>query len=386
MIPSPGDLVLVAQRGLNIAPIADPRPFAEQGDLGHSKVQRYALQLGRTRVMIRHRHADPTSVKCRRDLNIYLEAEPTGNGCIDIGDFNEFPQEREGVAILFPKLRTFRRGKDDGEWLTTIDGAVVSDALAMGSSARGFDPEMGAQHRPAMVTIDKPIRATRHFRWQRAAPIAMGKWTEEDRRCFSEQLDSNIDEAWNTLFNATGACRPSLVESCLWGGWSAGSDDAARSLDRRWKRYRQQLARCSKDGDEQAKTHMEAIIELLRRASEDRLLVWKALVNTRSGAATWIKTRMANRAAPPQPTMDRVTLSANEIAWKLATGLADRWNAGIMTWQRSGGVTTSFVAELPARVGFRRPRLQGRGIRWTSRSWWVRLARQRWRRGRMRWC
>ena len=149
-------------------------------------------------MIIRHRHADPTSAKSRRELNIYIEAEPTGNGCIDIGDFNEFPQQREDVAILLPKLRTSRREKDDGEWLTTINGAVVSDALAKGSSARGLDPEMGAQHRPTMVAIDKPIEATRHFRWQMAAPIAMGTWTEEDRRSFSEQVGSHIDEAWNT--------------------------------------------------------------------------------------------------------------------------------------------------------------------------------------------
>ena len=146
-----------------------------------------------------------------------METEPTVNGCIDIGGFNAYPAPREGVTVLFSKLKTFRKGRKDGGWLTTIDGAVVSDALAKGSSVRGLEPVMGAQHRPTLIAIDKAIEATRHFRWQRAAPIAMGTWTEEDRISFREQVDSQIDEALNTWFNTTGASRPLLVESCLWG-------------------------------------------------------------------------------------------------------------------------------------------------------------------------
>ena len=152
-------LLTVARRGLNFAPI---RSQVEDGDF---RIQRFAWQIGSTRLLVRHRHAHSSSPSERARFNNLCSAECAGDICLDVGDFNELPVAEPGFARVFPDSGTFRLNSQLPKFETCIDGAVVSNALAHGATAHLYPAVDGAQHCP--VGISFPLTPEFHecFRW-----------------------------------------------------------------------------------------------------------------------------------------------------------------------------------------------------------------------------
>ena len=97
-----------------------------------------------------------------------------------------------------------------------------------------------------------------------------------------------------------------------------------------WKRVRRVQARLSAGNDREVDTLLGEITFLIDYAGKERLTRWKKLVETRRGAAKWIKSKMCSRFEPVLPSsMEDATFSACEIASRLAPELAERWNTGV---------------------------------------------------------
>ena len=109
------------RHGISMAPIAGTKEDAD------FRVQRFALQHGVNRVLIRHRHGDHESAAKRLALDKTLAGHAHGKLVVDIGDFNEFPDisRFDNAVVVFPDSCTFRRTVSCSEASTTIDGAVV---------------------------------------------------------------------------------------------------------------------------------------------------------------------------------------------------------------------------------------------------------------------
>ena len=91
-------------------------------------MQRLAPQMGALRIPIRHRHAHSGSAAARQDYNDALSTEESGRHTIDIGDFNELPDPPfNGESyVLFPNDNTYRLNSADDQFITCIDGCIVS--------------------------------------------------------------------------------------------------------------------------------------------------------------------------------------------------------------------------------------------------------------------
>jgi len=119
------NMVVLARRGLNFVPVK-----SLAGDEEY-RMQRFAFKIGSSRILLRHRHA-PSDGPCqRRALNQLLNDEPTGELLIDIGDFNELPAVGEGLVRAFPTENTYRHNSQTDDFVSCIDGAVVSHTLGL---------------------------------------------------------------------------------------------------------------------------------------------------------------------------------------------------------------------------------------------------------------
>ena len=157
VVHSSGNLVVLAKRGLNIAPI---RSLAGDDDF---RMQRFVLLVGSTRIRIRHRHAPSDGPSNRRVLNNLLAAEPMGDLVIDIGDFNEYPSASPGRCILFPDGFTYwHQPRNDANCTSTlrIDGAVVSDLPSHETSADVVPTRALTQHSTYLCALQWASRRT----------------------------------------------------------------------------------------------------------------------------------------------------------------------------------------------------------------------------------
>ena len=93
------------------------------------RVQRFALKLGRARVLVRHRHAPSDGAGYRHELNSILATEPSGNLTIDVGDFNKLLLVTANSTWIFPSLNTFRLNTNTDNCISFIDGVVATQFL-----------------------------------------------------------------------------------------------------------------------------------------------------------------------------------------------------------------------------------------------------------------
>ena len=338
VVHSSGNLVVLAKRGLNIAPI---RSLAGDDDF---RMQRFALLVGSTRILIRHRHAPSDGPSNRRVLNNLLAAEPMGDLVIDIGDFNEYPSASPGRCILFPDGFTYRhQPRNDANYTSTscIDGAVVSDLLSHETSADIVPTRALTQHLPVRVTMGLTPDFHKSFRWVVSDPIPMGAWTDQAADEFARLLPIDIDAAWAQWLVASGGPQSSIQSSEPHGGFSVGQDHIKlRSL---FRRYRQLSAKCTAHTDDIAADVLSAISAIIDFEGEQRLRRWRAAVSSRKGAARWIRNRMAHRTEAALPPLSSALFTANQIAHQLADELARRWNAGVFIFPREGNPSTCFA-------------------------------------------
>jgi hypothetical protein len=146
--PSTGQVV-VALRGLNVAPMAG---LVHDND-GVGKVQRLGWQIGQSRILVRHRHAHPSSKQARRELQSLLLSEPCGQLTIDAGDFNEYPDSADNAHVYLPPLADLSPRPSSDNWKTTIDGYMVSPLLARGAEVARLPPIAGLQHAPVRLNL-----------------------------------------------------------------------------------------------------------------------------------------------------------------------------------------------------------------------------------------
>ena len=177
LIAGNNDLCVIHRLGINIAGIANASADED------FRVQRLALQVGQQRILIRHRHAHSGSSLQRKMFNDALAAEHTGDLVLDIGDFNDKPSadSLHGWLPLFPSSPTYRLNAQSQEWLTCIDGAVVSPKLAGSASVYALEPINGAQHKPVKTEIAFQPCFHKSYRWKLSDPVDMGAWSASQR-------------------------------------------------------------------------------------------------------------------------------------------------------------------------------------------------------------
>ncbi len=356
VLPGKDGLCTLVRFGLNAAPIA-----LADADTGF-RAQRLALQMGENRVLIRHRHADSASALRRKEYATALEAEASGQHIIDIGDFNECPKSTyvgDGF-VLFPSENTYRHNTATDAFVTCIDGAVVSQTLAASGQAVALEALCGVQHRPVLVDIAFQPSFHDRYRWSSSTPIRMGPWDANTSAAFALAMRTSTDEAWRIWQDAAGAAHAGIVKQTSQGAWSAGP--RASELNGLWKTLRRQQHDGRRDA---ASNTLGYISSLIDDANTVRLMQWKQRMLLRGGAAAWVKTRLAEATPPTLPPFGAETFSPAQLARKLATGLATRWNSGIRYIKHRARFSTAFARspvdqaafsqELPSPAGLQRP-------------------------------
>ncbi|CAK0828910.1 unnamed protein product, partial [Prorocentrum cordatum] len=278
--------------GLNVAPIAATHNGAD------FRVQKLALQLGERRVLARRRRAHSGSASERSRFNANLLAEPA-RLTIDVGDFNERPVhcDGEGRAAICPEEPTFRRHPHEGEWLTTIDGAVFATALAATAAATAWDPVEHSQRRPVLVEAALPPEFREGFRWA-VEPMRMGAWGTTAKGEFADALPSDIDQAW-----------------AIWA-------DAAGALE--------------------AENAFGMITSIVDDANSVRLRDWRQRMGARGGAAKWMKRRLDALCETILPAVGAEVMSPRKLAQKLSWRLARQ----LRTYQDFEWIFTVFAMAL----------------------------------------
>ena len=335
-----GDLGVFARRGLNFAPLAP-----EEGDESFT-LARYALALGNARVLVRHRHADPSSAKKRKDLDQHVFGEDRGELYMDFGDFNEKFEAKLGAEPVWPDEHTYRRKGTDEVWMTSIDGMATSPLIAAVATARGLAPVKNAQHRPVVVNIDASVITAESWRWRQGVPEPSMPWQTGDKADFGAAIAAkDIDKAWEVWFRAAGCARPSFHLQPENGAWKVGK--AYQKLSDIWKRVRRLRHTGTVVNDVKADELLVDAAAIIEEADVERLDAWTEKVKSRSGAATWVKNRMATRKEAPAMKLDEAALSPDATAEEAARSFAERWNAGAYTFERSGRSSTKTSGQQP---------------------------------------
>jgi len=177
------NLLAIWRRGLDCAPID-----AGLGSNGHYRVQRLALDLADTRVVIRNIHAPSHNQSERDNFHLVLAEQQLGDCYIDVGDFNQVPLDSEDGVAYAPSCHTFRRKATTNAWCSTIDGARVSWRLAQhGGRVAALDARDRVQHKPILFMLNTyPI--THHtWMWKHAKPGA-SSWTPDSFASFADSI------------------------------------------------------------------------------------------------------------------------------------------------------------------------------------------------------
>ena len=330
-------MVTLVKHGVNAAPI---KSIACDDDY---RMQYMALQLAQARVLVRHRHAPADRPAHRLALNNALRDSPAGDLVIDIGDFNECPSDCAGAQVVFPDSNTFRRNTNSNDYITKIDGALISDRLASaGAKATTISTRATTQHKPVLINLDIPVCIHECYRVVTPPPENMGAWAAESIGSFNDAIQNGtIDDAWSIWLAAAGASVPHVQRSQPWGGFNCG--ESAQRVSSLFKRRRQLLARANAADDARAEALLDEISHIINDASTQRLATWKQRVFSRGGAAKWIKDKLAYLADRPLQTYSTAVFGANQVAHKLADELATRWNVGVYKFDRTGNPTTAFT-------------------------------------------
>ena len=338
------NLIVIWRRGLNFAPV-DAAPFDLQW-----RLQFFALQVGQARLLLRHQHGPSGSrsdiVEDRGKLDVALQAFARSHVVVDIGDFNCVPASTSVRTCVFPPSHTFRLNAGSSTYTTTIDGACVSPSLASGAVAEFVSGDFGTQHRPVRVVLRVAPATHDRFVWVHPAP-GLPQWTPERVAAFRSALITDIDEAWAIWHVSSGGQRRnSYAKLGAHGSWAvSGSDSTVNSL---WRKQRQALALRTAEGDLRAQRHLSEIQAILKADSQANLQKWKQTVQTRSGAAAWVKRRLALLVPVTLSLFGSAHLSYVDAARSFATQLASRWNVGCHTCDLESSNLSSICLEGPS--------------------------------------
>ena len=330
------NMVVLARRGLNFVPVE-----SLAGDEEY-RMQRFAFKIGSSRILLRHRHA-PSDGPCqRRALNQLLNDEPTGELLIDIGDFNELPAVGEGLVRAFPTENTYRHNSQTDDFVSCIDGAVVSHTLGLLPVVSFPGTNERTQHKPVALTLGLTPDFHNAFRWRVPKPVEMGQWEQSSVDAFDAAVASHdADSAWAQWVLASGATRPDIQSTTPWGGFSVGPH--MRRVEMLFKRFRKLSATGSAAADDDANNVLMDIASIIDDQGLKRLKEWKAKVLTRRGAAQYVRNRMARRTPDALPPMSNALYTPNDIAWQSAGELAERWNTGLHKFRREHEPTVCFA-------------------------------------------
>eukprot|EP00959_Pyramimonas_sp_CCMP1952_P227716 4761290-Pyramimonas_sp.AAC.1 len=152
----------------------------------------------------------------------------------------------------------------------------------------------------------------------------MGEWSAAAVSQFERALPYDIDLAWRIWQDAAGAPQAQIRRQPSNGGWLAGP--RAAELDGLWKTFRRQL---HDDRREAAECTLGYITSLIDDANTMRLKTWRERISTRSGAARWVKSRVAALQEATLPSIAEVTFTSRELVRRLGESLARRWNASV---------------------------------------------------------
>jgi hypothetical protein len=92
-------------------------------------------------------------------------------------------------------MPTFRRNTNTQDYITTIDGAVLSAPLAHNAHAEVLATNARTQHRQVGIAIALTPDFHKTFRWFRPCPDSLGPWANDTLTAFNAALANNIDEA-----------------------------------------------------------------------------------------------------------------------------------------------------------------------------------------------
>jgi len=339
------DLACFWRRGLNMVRITAPVAASA------FKVNCFALQLKNTRVLLRNVHFPAGSAASRADAYSAIALDHRSESFVEIGDFNSIPAPYFESKVLMPPDLTFRRNAARQDWVTKIDGAIVSNSIERSACIENLPIDEGIQHRGVSLRLDLEPLTHDTYRWCKPAPVAgAGLWDEASENFFHKLLDEDLDGAWQLWHSmAGGNPRPStLSRSSPWAaGWSVGADDS--EVARLWRRYRQAAARRTAHGDVRAQACLDDIAQLIQQNTSIRLENWRQDMKMRGPASRWVKRRCQPRvelqatvnwspADEDVPDEDRLAdIALDPAVQQAATAaeLAVRWNVGILRYDRS---------------------------------------------------
>ena len=183
------------------------------------------------------------------------------------------------------------------------------------------------QHCRVRIVLGTAPALQEYHAWIHPTPGAPC-WNSILTQEFLHWLPLNIDRAWSIWHQCSGGHeRNSYVKGeSIQGSWvTAGKDRAVNGL---WRKQRKALAEGTPEGDAVAYDCLRKIQLVLKANSTHNLKDWKERVQTRSGAAAWIKRRLALLTPVVLPLFGQAHLSFADAASHFASQLAPRWNVG----------------------------------------------------------
>ena len=228
--------------------------------------------------------------------------------------------------------------------LGTCCETLLPSGFGRGVAVDVLPLQVSTQHRPVRIDLDTSPVVGDFYRWVAPPPIQMGAWSAAALADFDRHLapdTRNLDAAWEVWAHASGSSQPYVQSSQPWGGWSYHGN--SHTLHGLFKEFRRLTAACTRSADDHAFGILDQISTAVSLANERRLKAWQAATESRSGAARWIRSKMADRAIPVLPSFEDALFDANQVACKLAHELSTRWNAGVFHFPREGETYTWFV-------------------------------------------
>ena len=313
----------------------------------------------------------PSSKAARRNLNNDLFSEPHGAVAVDIGDFNEKLESVADRIAFFPQLSTYRLDPRSvtNKWISTIDGCMLSPLLARGASVARLKPTEGIQHAPVAVNLDLCADFHQQLNWTIPTPIEL-EWTASAHLAFNalqrnvanlcarntvvrtngglapnDDLRLATDKIWDYWVNHVGCLNPVLQKGPPTGGFSTNT-----RLEPYWRKLRRFAALGTAAADDAAAEVYDAIQQAINYVNRKRLETLRKAMNTRRGAATYIKQRMARRKRPTLMPYDTATFTSNEAAEHVGPDFARRWNVGLFSCLSAGPVGCNFSNSLQRRT------------------------------------
>ena len=181
--------------------------------------------------MLRNVHYSSEGPSKRANLENELDDVDIARCFIDFGDFNSQPCGRTGGHVLMPDVRTWRKNAGSPLFVSSIDGARLSECFRGLATIYAMKPVSGVQHRPVKLVIHASLSL-------RGVTLGFTCWL---------------------------GVLPSLHVSCVSAhglpGWGSGSE--SERVARLWRRHRQARARKTGENDCRADAILEEISHIL---------------------------------------------------------------------------------------------------------------------------